>query len=146
MKKYYLFLLLLIVSTTLYSQTKDRPQQNKLTDKKALKATQQPQTTTTSNSTTTENSSNSNSPSYPISYTVDASGNQETMDKAYYEKQLVGVNDLIEAIDYKVNFVKNNPEENAKALNSGWFEQMKRSRLNAEKRKLEIQEKIQSFK
>jgi len=45
-----------------------------------------------------------------------------------------------------VEYVKSNPEENAKALNSGWYEQMKRSRINAENRKLEIQEKIQSFK
>ncbi|HNS42781.1 MAG TPA: hypothetical protein PKN22_08485 [Taishania sp.] len=146
MKKYHLFLLLLIASTTLYGQANDRPQQIKLTDKKDIKATQQPQTKTTSNSTTTENSSNSNSQSYPISYTVDAAGNQETMDKAFYERQLEGVNDLIEAIDYKVEYVKSNPEENAKALNSGWYEQMKRSRINAENRKLEIQEKIQSFK
>lgn len=146
MKKYYLFLLLLIASSTLYSQANDKPQQIKLTDKKEIKATQQPQTTTTSNSTTTENSSNSNSQSYPISYTVDASGNQVTMDKAYYEKQLEGVNDLIKAIDYKVEYIKSNPEENAKALNSGWFEQMKRSRINAENQKIEIQQKIQSFK
>lgn len=145
MKKYYLFLLLLIASSTLYSQVNEKPQQIKLTDKKEIKAIQQPQTTTTSNSTTTENTTNSNAQSYPISYTVDADGYQETMDKAFYERQLEGVNDLIEAIDYKVEYVKSNPEENAKALNSGWFEQMERNKANALKQKAELIQKINTF-
>lgn len=47
------------------------------------------------------------------------------------EEQILILDGHINAIDTKVNSVKNNPEEDKKAKKSGWYEQMAKNRKDA---------------
>ena len=53
-------------------------------------------------------------------------------------ESIKAVNDYLEAIDIKINWVKNNPEEHEKALNSGWYELMEEAKQKAEEEKIRL--------
>jgi hypothetical protein len=54
------------------------------------------------------------------------------------DQEIADADAMINAIDTKIEWVKNNPEENKKAIASGWFDQMEGYRQNAQSKKDEL--------
>lgn len=144
MYKLFLFSLVSLFTSSAFGQEK-QPQRGAITPKSELKATQTSPTPTQTISNSTTNTVEETADSYPQTYTVDVSGEQVLMDKAYYQQQLVNVNYLIQSIDSKVEYIKSSPEEDAQAKASGWYQQMENNRKDAEAKKVELAKKIESF-
>ncbi len=91
-----------------------------------------------------EKTSSSNS-SYPITYSKKPGENQIILDKAFYQKELIRIDQHIKAIDNKCAYINSNPEEKIKAQESGWFEKMSSTRTRlTEEREITVQ-KINSL-
>ena len=61
---------------------------------------------------------------------------QVTHDEAYYHSEIIKINEHLDAINKKIEFVNNDPIEKSKATESGWFEDMGniKRRLNSKKK------------
>jgi len=81
---------------------------------------------------------NNEQPEIIQSYSITSGQQQITLDKNYYLAQIEDLKTLIQAIDEKVQYVKNDPESNSIALSNGWYQ-------NMEDRKKEAREMIESY-
>lgn len=99
---------------------------------------------TKENSTSIVNSPQVNQQSEQT-YSVDRYGVQRTHDKAYYQEKLTELDELVQAIDVKVDYVNANPEERAKATENGWFRDMEATKERLRNERVELVQKIESF-
>lgn len=99
---------------------------------------------TKENSTSISNSPQVNQQSEQT-YSVDRYGVQRTHDKAYYQEKLTELDELVQAIDVKVDYVNANPEERAKATENGWFRDMEATKERLRNERVELVQKIESF-
>lgn len=99
---------------------------------------------TKENSTNSSNSSQVNQQSEQT-YSVDRYGVQRTHDKTYYQEKLVELDELVQAINVKVDYVNSNPEERAKATENGWFQDMEVTKERLRNERVELTQKIESF-
>ncbi len=99
---------------------------------------------TKENSTSIGNSPQVNQQSEQT-YSVDRYGVQRTHDKAYYQEKLTELDELVQAIDVKVDYVNANPEERAKATENGWFRDMEATKERLRNERVELVQKIESF-
>lgn len=81
-----------------------------------------------------------------LTYSVDQFGNEHVHDKAYYEARLAELNDFVQGVQTKIDYVKNNPEEDAIAKSNGWYLDMENVLNTSKEQKLEYLKKIESFK
>ncbi len=86
-----------------------------------------------------------NNTEYPITYSKKSGEAQIVLDKSYYEKELIRIDQHIKAIDGKIAFVNSKPEEKSKALASGWFESMAANRSELIEDRETTLKKIESF-
>ena len=86
-----------------------------------------------------------NNTEYPITYSKKSGEAQIVLDKSYYEKELIRIDQHIKAIDGKIAFVNSKPEEKSKALASGWFESMAANRSELIEDREATLKKIESF-
>lgn len=75
-----------------------------------------------------------------VSITKKKNQPQVIHNKAYFENELVRIDNHINAINTKIVYVNQNEEERLKAIESGWFEDMERiiGELNAQKEEAQI--------
>jgi hypothetical protein len=86
-----------------------------------------------------------NNNGYPITYSKKSGEAQIVLDKSYYEKELIRIDQHIKAIDTKIAYVNNIAEEKSKAQASGWFENMEANRSKLIEDRKATMEKIKSF-
>lgn len=79
---------------------------------------------------------------YPVTYSVGRNKVQREHNKEYYEEQLQNLNNQIEAIEYKIEYIKSDQSMREKAEENGWFQQMEEAKQQAKLQILELQEKI----
>ncbi|MCO5260009.1 MAG: hypothetical protein M9916_07690 [Crocinitomicaceae bacterium] len=144
MKKYYLFSLLYVINFVAFSQEEKASPKPVFIEKQNLKSVQN-STTHTVSSPSSNVESTPQDANYPVTYSVNASGEQVELNKAYYENQLKSVEYLINAIDQKVEYVNSDQNMREEAIENGWFEQMKSNKNEVEKKRDSIIEKIKSF-
>ncbi|MBC9811673.1 hypothetical protein H9Y05_04210 [Crocinitomicaceae bacterium CZZ-1] len=99
---------------------------------------------TKENAASISNSSQTNHQSEQT-YSVDRYGVQRQHDKAYYQEKLAELDELVQAIDVKVDYVNSNPEERAKATENGWFRDMETTKERLRNERVELVRKIESF-
>lgn len=58
-------------------------------------------------------------------YSIKAGEQQVLHDKNYYQQRVKTINNQIEAIEIKMEHIQSNPSEKEKAIQSGWFDEMK---------------------
>jgi len=91
-------------------------------------------------------SSASNANQYPMRISKSANGEQITYDKTYYENRLNFLNRGIQAIDFKVDFVRHHPEQDSIAKANNWYQQMEHSKNSFLEEKASVEQKLKSFK
>lgn len=99
---------------------------------------------TKENAASISNSSQTNHQSEQT-YSVDRYGVQRQHDKAYYQEKLAELDELVQAIDVKVDYVNSNPEERTKATENGWFRDMETTKERLRNERVELVRKIESF-
>ena len=86
-----------------------------------------------------------NNTEYPITYSKKSGEAQIVLDKSYYEKELIRIDQHIAAIDIKISTVNSDQNENEKAQSQGWFDQITRTREELTAERAQILVKIKSF-
>lgn len=83
---------------------------------------------------------NENAVDGTVSITKKKGQSQVVHNKAFFESELVRIDNHINAINTKIAYVNQNEEERLKAIESGWFEDMERiiGELNAQKEEAQI--------
>lgn len=82
---------------------------------------------------------------YPQEFSVDQYGNKYTHDKAYFEQRIVEIDELMQAIEIKEDYVRSNPAEHASAIKNGWYEYATRTKEQLKEDKKALQKKIDSL-
>jgi hypothetical protein len=86
-----------------------------------------------------------NTNGYPITYSKKSGEAQIVLDKSYYEKELIRIDQHIAAIDLKVSSISSDQNEKEKAESQGWFDQMNSTREELKAERAQILVKIKSF-
>lgn len=86
-----------------------------------------------------------NNTEYPITYSKKSGEAQIVLDKSYYEKELIRIDQHIAAIDLKVSSIRSDQNEKEKAESQGWFDQMNSTREELKAERAQILVKIKSF-
>lgn len=71
---------------------------------------------------------------------------QRVHDKSYYEQKIKEINELIQAIEIKISYVKADKEENKIATQNGWYNNMERIKEESRKQKEEYEIIINKIK
>ena len=104
------------------------------TKKVEAKPTQVAPRSTEKQRTSTVKQSQKNSQAITIS--KKAGEPQRVHDEAYYNEEISKIDNHLDAINQKIEFINNDPTEKAKAIEGGWFEDMDniKRRLNSKKK------------
>ena len=86
-----------------------------------------------------------NTNGYPITYSKKSGEAQIVLDKSYYEKELIRIDQHIAAIDLKVSSISSDQNEKEKAESQGWFDQMNSTREELKAEREQILLKLKSF-
>ena len=86
-----------------------------------------------------------NTNGYPITYSKKSGEAQIVLDKSYYEKELIRIDQHIAAIDLKVSSISSDQNEKEKAESQGWFDQMNSTMEELKAERAQILVKIKSF-
>lgn len=70
---------------------------------------------------------------------------QQVYDKAYYERKIKEIDELLHAIDVKITYVKSDASENKIALENGWYENMERVKKDAQEQRLEYETTVKKM-
>lgn len=71
---------------------------------------------------------------------------QQVHDKAYYEKQIGIIDELLQAIEIKKAYVQSDEDEHKLALQNGWYEKMESVREESLKQRSEYEAIIKKMK
>lgn len=70
---------------------------------------------------------------------------QKVHDKAYYESKIKEIDELLEAIEVKTEYVRSNETENKIALENGWYENMEQVKKEAREQRFEYESIIKKM-
>jgi hypothetical protein len=70
---------------------------------------------------------------------------QKVHDKAYYELKIKEIDELLEAIEVKTDYVRSNESENKIALENGWYDNMQQVKEEARIQRLEYESIIKKM-
>lgn len=115
-------------------------------ERKVKKEIRSEKETPPQNSGQTLSSTNAeNTTTYPQEFSVDQNGVKYTHDKAYFEQRIVEIDELMQAIEMKEEYVRSNPAEHAIAVKNGWYDDMTRTKERLKEDKKALQKKIDSL-
>lgn len=88
---------------------------------------------------------NTEQQNFPVTISVNQFGEQITHDKKYFQDKVVHIDELLIAIDTKIEYVKANPSEHSLATQNGWYENMETTKEKLRQERVELLLKIESF-
>lgn len=112
------------------------------TPNRTVVTTVQSENKETQGSSSSEESSHGN---YPMTISVNRSGEQITHDKQYYQNQVVEIDETLVAIEVKIDYVKGNSSEHTLATQNGWYQDMEETKRKLREQRAELLLKIESF-